>query len=248
MILALLACVDTDTSGLCTGGDTWMDCEHHTFVVEDRDVHWQAPEGDGPFGIVFLFQGSFAGTDLFWSGNSGLVFGGWQQVRMVSQLLDAGFVVVTPAADLFWNTNVPWWSEVWDTSPDAALMEALFAEVDGGTFGDVDPTDWHAAGISSGGYMSSRMAIEFPDRFVSIAIESGSYATCLGMFCSIPALPDDHPPTLFLHGELDNIVPVGTMRDYDEALDIETRVVTDPWGGHGWIPGAAEEVVAWFVG
>lgn len=246
MIFALLACVDTDTTGLCTGGDTWMDCEHHTLTIEGREVSWQAPEGAGPFGIVFLFQGSFAGTDLFWSGNAGLVFGGWEQVRMVSQLLDAGFVVVTPAADSVWTTNLPWWADVWDTSPDAPLMDALFAEVDAGAFGDVEPGDWHAAGISSGGYMTSRMAVEFPERFASVAIESASYATCVGVFCSIPALPEDHPPTLFLHGELDNVVPVGTMRDYEEALDVETRVVTDPWGGHGWIPGAAEEVVSWF--
>jgi predicted esterase len=63
-------------------------------------------------------------------------------------------------------------------------------------------------------------------------------------------LPADHPPTLFLHGEQDVVVPIGTMRDYaDELQDqgIDVRVVTDPSEGHAWLPAAPTELRDWFL-
>ena len=96
----------------------------------------------------------------------------------------------------------------------------LFDELDAGTFGPVDPRRMYATGISSGGYMSSRMADAYPGRFRALAIQSASYAWCSGPACTIPTLPEDHPPTLFLHGALDLTVPLYTMDLYhDELVD-----------------------------
>jgi len=108
----------------------------------------------------------------------------------------------------------------------------------------------HATGISSGGYMTSRMAISYTEYFKSLVIESASYCTCGGALCLIPSeLPDDHPPVLFLHGELDITVPVFTMRwYYDKLVDmgIETQAVVDLLATHQWISEAPDLVYRWF--
>ena len=63
-------------------------------------------------------------------------------------------------------------------------------------------------------------------------------------------LPSDHPPTLFLHGENDLTVPVGTMHTYAnrlEAQGIEVHTVVDPDAGHAWLEVAPDEIPAFFL-
>ncbi len=68
--------------------------------------------------------------------------------------------------------------------------------------------------------------------------------------CSLPAtLPADHPPTLFLHGELDNIVPISTMWPYEMELvnqGISTSTEIDPDAGHQWLTAGVARIPAWF--
>src|SRR5947208_14122972 len=92
------------------------------------------------------------------------------------------------------------------------------------TFGPLDASRRYAMGISSGGCMTSRMAVSYDGAFRAFAIASASYATC-GATCTVPALPPDHPPTLFLHGGMDNIVPVSAMTPYRDELRADGRVV-----------------------
>jgi dipeptidyl aminopeptidase/acylaminoacyl peptidase len=127
----------------------------------------------------------------------------------------------------------------------------MLDQMSAGQFGAIDMTRLYATGISSGGYMTSRMAVSYPGRFRALAIESGSYATCLGPLCTIPSsLPTDHPPTLFLHGDADTIVPIATARAYYDALvsqGIEAKFIEDPTAGHQWIPEAPDAVTSWFL-
>jgi hypothetical protein len=46
MLILLAACTATDTTGPCTGADSWMECAHETLTLDGRDVHWQAPADD----------------------------------------------------------------------------------------------------------------------------------------------------------------------------------------------------------
>lgn len=99
--------------------------------------------------------------------------------------------------------------------------------------------------------MTSRMAWSYRGRFRSLAIESGSYFYCAGPLCDKPAggIPADHPPTLFLHGDLDPIVPAYTETKYHKALagaGVETKMVTQPDAWHQWIKAAPVEIPAWF--
>ena len=129
-------------------------------------------------------------------------------------------------------------------------MEQIFDALDDQSFGPLDPIAMFAAGISSGGYMTSRMAIQYADRFHALAIESASYATCGGPLCDVPDdLPTNHPPTLFLHGGDDKIVPISTAQTYFGKLEdrgVPVRFVTDSLAGHQWLDAAPGEITAFF--
>ena len=232
-----------DPDGACTDDGTTVHCPRHTDTLSDRAVHWKrgGPEARP---AVILFQGSTVSAVHTFDGTAGDAWGGLYQARLAAQLVDAGYLVVAPEAAIngltFWNTNVPPYAGSWEGAPDAKLMDAILGAFDdGSTFGAVDTTRLYAAGISSGGYMTSRMAVSYAGRFKALAIQSASYATCLGSVCNLPdSMPADHPPTVFLHGEKDGLVPLSSMTPYRDALKAQgTEVQTelDAEAGHEWL-------------
>jgi dienelactone hydrolase len=255
---------DESQGSLCMLSDEMVSCPHHTSTLEtgttgliNRDVHWMVPFGSPPddgWPAVLIFQGSVFNPEHNWKGTITDLYGAYYQVLVLKNLLDAGYVVLTPEAHLggetFWDTNVPLYANNWENAPDHDFMLAIFQAIDDGVFGQIDSSRMYATGLSSGGYMTSRMAVSYPGRFKSLAIMAGSYATCMGILCTVPdTLPADHPPTLFLHGQNDLAVPVYTMEPYEEKLrlmGIETRKVINDACGHEWIPEAPEEVLGWF--
>ena len=248
-----------DAGGPCTVTAASAICHTQPVVTitngsDARRVYWAGPAAAAPPGgrpAVILYQGTGFGPATSWDVSVGTTtaFGGYYQVALIASLIDAGFVVVQPEAQggVAWDTNS---GGNYDTSADGVFIPQLLAGVASGTFGPVDMTRLYATGISSGGYMTSRMAVSYAGKFRALAIESGSYATCLGPLCSVPTpLPSDHPPTLFLHGGADNIVPISTARTYYQDLlaqGIPTRFVEDASAGHQWLSTAPGEVTQWF--
>ncbi|MFK7992116.1 MAG: plasmid partitioning protein [Sandaracinaceae bacterium] len=221
-----------------------------------REVHWQVPLGEPPadgWPVVFVFQGSLFTAELFWLAFDTDAFGYWNQVRLIQALLDGGFAVLTPEAKVggatAWDTNIPPASVAWESSADHRFMLDLFDAIEEGRFGPLDPNRWYATGISSGGYMTSRMDEAYRSRFRALAIHSASYATCAGAVCAVPDSVDAaHLPTLFLHGTADLVVPASTMelyRDRLDALGVETQTLTEPVG-HAWLDAAPDAIAAWF--
>jgi predicted esterase len=260
-IVALAACSSPETSAFCDQNGWRLQCEHHTTVLETkagrREVFWQVPDGPPPEGgwpVVLFFQGAFVPAEKMWDASERAMFGMYDQVRTIETLLAHGYGVITPTAPLrgltTWSTNVPPWSSSWEGSPDDHLVDLILERVERGDFGRLDPAKLHAVGLSSGGYMSSRMALAYPGRFRSLVIASGSYATCLGPLCNVPdQLPADHPPTRFLHGGLDVFIPAWTMAGYRDRLEeqgIETESVISPFLGHSWPKDSPELVLGWF--
>ncbi len=239
-----------------------MSCAYETITLlsgitglAPRDVHFQTPLGEPPaagWPVAIIFQGSIATASLNWVGVEDGPFGMWHQVDTTRALLDGGYAVLTPEAKLggatFWDTNVPPFSVLWEQSSDHQLVLDLLAGIEEGTFGALDPTRLYAGGISSGGYMSSRFAITYPN-VRAIAVHSASYAACAGPVCVVPELPEEHPPTLFLHGGLDPVVPIWTMELYRDALvgqGTAVEVLLEPAAQHEWIPAAPGGIVGWF--
>ncbi len=266
MLLSCLTCLacggdDPHGSDPCTETKDQLKCPHHTLTLEGdvfgRQVHFKAPVGEAPdagWPVVIAYQGSFHTAGDMWSAHPNDEYGGWFQAELLRALVDRGFLVVTPEAHLsgatYWDTNVPPWDVDWNDAPDNQLVKVMLKALAEGKFGPADTARLYATGISSGGYMTSRMGISYPGKFRALAIQSASFATCGGPLCDVPhPLPSPHPPTLFLHGEKDGIVPISTMRDYAAALDdagVEEEQVVDPDAGHQWLSVAPERVPAFF--
>ncbi|MBX3248659.1 MAG: hypothetical protein KF901_15895 [Myxococcales bacterium] len=232
-------------------------CAQETATLDaggfSRTLYFQTPLGAAPaagWPAVLLFHGAFVEGRSVWRGERLGAFGAYWQTDVVRALLDAGFAVLTPLArDGAWDTNLAPWRDDWPRAPDHALMRALFDAIDRGDLGPLDGDRLFATGLSSGGYMSSRVALAYPGRVRAIAIASASYMTCGGAFCAVPTLAGDHPPTLFLHGERDGVVPIGTMRLYEAELaraGVTPRVVVDRDADHEWLRVSASEITAFF--
>lgn len=261
MLVAVAACspAPVPAGSRCTTNALVLSCPHHTTTIvaagEARQVRWQVPRGAAPAGgwpTVIMFQGTGATPALTWTASPVEPFGAYAQTQVVQRLLDNGFAVLTPATHLggvtFWDTNNPLVANYFDSN-DHALMLRIFDELDAGRFGEARATSLFATGISSGGYMTSRMAVSYPGRFKAIAIAAGSYADCIGPICDVGPIPDDHAPTLFLHGALDPVVPLFTMDAYHDKLrarGIETRRIVDPLALHRWIDASPGAVLNWF--
>lgn len=229
-------------------------CAHHDTSVGGRQVLWQLPQGTPPssgWPVAILFQGTGFPADDYWDAPVSAPFGGGVEPRLVQRLLDDGYAVVTPETKLwrtFWDTNVFPWNVAWSVSPDAVFVDAVLHDIDHGRFGALDGGSLYVAGISSGGYMASRLAVTRPWRVRALVVQSASYAWCGGAFCMVPTLSPDHPPTLLLHGRRDAIVPESTTHLYAQALvraGVAVSLVVDD-GGHAWSPQAPQLVSEWF--
>ncbi|MEP6861074.1 MAG: prolyl oligopeptidase family serine peptidase [Deltaproteobacteria bacterium] len=236
-------------------------CDHATTSLDDstasRDVAYEVPLGVAPasgWPAVIFYQGSFVtGTSAF-AAQVGAPFGEYNLTLTIKALLDGGYAVIAPNAaqmgSTFWETNVPPYSTSWTGSPDDVLVTHMLAAIGAGTFGTIDPARLYAMGISSGGFMTSRMAVSYPGVFRALADHSGSYATCSAI-CAVPTpLPADHPPVLFLHGDTDAIVPMSAVQPYFadlQAEGIEAQLVTDPNAGHEWLAAGVITIPAWFT-
>ncbi|ERI52541.1 plasmid partitioning protein [Pseudomonas sp. EGD-AK9] len=233
----------------CSYQSAWID----SGLVGQRQVIYQTPLGTPPaagWPVVLIYQGSFFPLDDF-TYYSNMPFGGFYEGKLIQRLLDNGYAVVAPSApaDLFWQTNIPGLAQHYELSTDYDFLGNVLEAIAAGHFGPLDASRQYATGISSGGYNSSRMAVSFPGRFKALAIQSGSYATCSGPLCSVPTLPADHPPTLFVHGFVDLTVPWWSMELYYDRLlhqGIPTARHTEALGGHEWFASSPGKILAWF--
>ncbi len=249
-----------DGGSVCHASGTTITCDHQATMLSDgtamRQITYAVPLGTPPSGgwpAVVYFQGSFVpGHEAFQASTSD-AFGMYQLTLTIAALLDRGYVVVAPDAQsngsTYWQTNIPPYATSWSGCADDVLMRALLASLGKGTFGPVATSRLYAMGISSGGFMTSRMAVSYAGTFRALADHSGSYATCSDV-CVVPTpLPANHPPTLFLHGDTDAVVPSSSIQPYLSDLQSEgfsTQLVTDPSAGHQWLSEAVTAIPDWF--
>ena len=238
----------------CAVTPTTVNCSHVSATVGGREVDWQVPVGTPPpsgWPAVVLLQASLYPPSSTWSGDAGAAFGIYNYLLLEAMLLDNGFAVIEPTADNsgnFWDTNFP----NYDTSGDATFIPIFLNAIQAGTFGSIDRTRLFASGMSSGGFMTSRMAVSYPGWFVALAVQSGGYASCAGGIACTPTLPlpANHPPTLFLHGALDVAVPVSDSESYYQDLvaqGTETEIIMDAQIIHEVLKVAPQAVTCWFL-
>jgi len=254
-LVALATCGDPGSR--CERTDATLTCTSRTTTLAGRTVTYELPLGAPPaagWPSAIYYQGSLVPGGRSFAATEGAPLGQFELTETVAALLDGGYAVIAPDAEgdgtLAWETNVPPCASHWSSCSDDAVVLALLAATADGTFGPLDPARRYAMGISSGGFMTSRMAVSYPGAFRALAIASGSYATCSAT-CSVPDLPADHPPTLFLHGDADPLVPLATMTPYRDKL-LATGHVADSvirtGAGHEWLPEGKTAIPAWFDG
>lgn len=267
LLLLGLAASGAQAASVCTdtvsGTSHTLNCPYKSKTVYSaygipRIVRYQLPAGTPPVSgwpAVLLFQPSV--FPIFWTAPDSTPAGAYYQVQTIQTLLDAGYAVVEPPTNYargfqYWDTNTPGMdtSINYTTTDDYGFLNNVFNGVVGGQYGPINGNRLYATGMSSGGYNTSRMAVSFQARFRALAVQSGSYANCLGFYCTIPnPLPANHPPTLFLHGGSDNTVPVSTMEAYYNQLQsqgIDSRKVVAPGLTHEYLPQAPSEILNWF--
>ncbi|WP_439653239.1 extracellular medium-chain-length polyhydroxyalkanoate depolymerase [Pseudomaricurvus albidus] len=224
-------------------------------ALTSREVKYELPLGQPPAGgwpVAIVYQGSLFPVEF--SRTTSAPFGGFYELKTIKKLLDNGYAVLAPRApaELAWLTNAATVvsDNLYHTTTDYTFLTNVLQAIKDGTFGPLNPDRQYATGISSGGYNSSRMAVSFPGEFKALVIHSGSYAECLGPVCVVPLqLPDDHPPTYFIHGLVDTIVPWSTMDSYYDRLrweGVTSDRHTNTLGGHEWFPESANLVLNWF--
>lgn len=219
----------------------------------EREIKWQLPLGTPPEGgwpVALMYQGT--GFPVEFSRKKYDAFGSYWEARTIKALLDAGYAVIAPraAAELVWLTNAAGPATNYKATTDYTFLNNVFTAIELGMFGPLNSDRKYATGISGGGYNTSRMAVTWPGEFKALVVQSGSYATCLGAVCFVPSsMPDNHPPTRFIHGFLDLIVPWWSMDTYYDRLlaeGITTDRITEIFGGHQWFSSSPEAVVSWF--
>jgi poly(3-hydroxybutyrate) depolymerase len=252
---------DAALASRCVVDASGVTCQSQALMlsdsVEQRTVTWERPLGVAPTGgwpAVIYFQGSFIPGHTAFAAVPGAAFGMYQMTLTIKALLDGGYTVISPDAisngSTYWQTNIPPYATNWPGCRDDVLMQAIFASMAKGDFGPVDSSHLYAMGISSGGFMTSRMAVSYAGKFRALADCSGSYATC-GPTCVVPTpLPSNHPPIIFLHGDMDNIVPMSAVQpSLDDLNNVGhvTKLVTDPNAGHEWLTAGPTAILAWFA-
>ncbi|NYZ64707.1 plasmid partitioning protein [Endozoicomonas sp. SM1973] len=235
-----------------------VECSYKVYAVPvnqhlSREVKYQLPLGKPPkegWPVVLFFQGNYFPIQFKRSTDDPL--GSYYETLAVKRLLDQGFAVLAPKAEaeLDWLTNSAGPFTQYELTSDYRFFKNVLSAIKQGTFGPINDNRKYATGMASGGYNTSRMAISFTNEFKALVIHSASYATCTGTTCSVPQLlPGAHPPTLFVHGFLDTVVPWWTMDQYYVKLqeqNIPTSRVTDYLAGHRWVPQSPTAMITWF--
>lgn len=220
--------------------------------VTSRDVYWEVPLGTPPtdgWPVAIIYQGTAEPVEFVRTSLS--LFGTYYEAKTIKKLLDSGYAVLAPraAAGVAWYTNTS--GILYELTTDYTFLNNLFDAIDLGVFGHLDGGRKYATGISSGGYNTSRMALTWPGEFKALVVHSASWATCGGALCVMPInMPEDHPPTKFIHGLFDPIAPWWAMDLYYdrllyEGIETERLTVSD---GHSWFSSSPNAVVNWFNG
>lgn len=103
-----------------------------------------------------------------------------------------------PARGAAWNAGRGLGCPLFPDVDDAGFLRALVAQVCAS--GGLDPSRVHLVGLSNGGRMAYRMAVEASDLFASIAVVAGAWDA------SGPA-PTRPVSTLIFHGTADQHIP-----------------------------------------
>ncbi|MDG6219400.1 MAG: prolyl oligopeptidase family serine peptidase, partial [Candidatus Thermoplasmatota archaeon] len=232
----------------------------HFESVDGRFFLWIQPQvdpGSDGYPVLFLFHGAsqHAFSWIFginkWSRN---------QMGFARQALDAGFVLILLQS----QRPVRLGPRAWDVfeqdstiNKDIAYVNSIISWIKETKADVMDVNTLFATGFSSGAFMCSRIALSSEQLFNAIALHSGCNADSITLTDRGPVfnftyshnISINHPPTLIVHGEQDQIVPVEGGKTYHDDLKkagIQTDILLSEEGGHIWLSEFNDEILLWF--
>ncbi len=209
-----------------------------TGINAPRDVRiWMDPdtvdELDGP--VVFYWHGT--------GGNPQEAVTGLGELG-ISEILDAGGIVVAPTADPLAGV-FPWYLVLGQQQDDLLVADEVLACAHQ-QFG-VDTTRIHSLGFSAGALHTAQMSIRRSSWIASVVLYSGGL-----IFGAMPEFeePDNDFPAMIFHGGAGDQVVVGfkqASEDYQKYLTAsgDFSFICDHGGGHT-IPDAQDSVMQFF--
>lgn len=232
---------------------------HFTFIY-GRFVLYiqptQQPSAEG-YPIIFLFHGA---SQHAFSWLIGLNKWNKNQMSFATEALDNGFFLIMLES----NRPIRPGPRAWDVfttnnseNNDIRYVQSIVSWLNESQL-QVNTNHLFCAGFSSGAFMCSRLALNCEHLFDAIAVNSGCNADSITLTSHGPVfdihssynLSADHPPTILLHGQKDQLVPVQCATNYYQDLrnsSVETQILIEPSQGHIWISAYNLDILNWFT-
>lgn len=227
--------------------------------IDGRRFLWQTPSTGVPktgYPVILLLHGASQHAEA-WFGE-GFIWGK-QQTTFTLMALEMGYIVIAPDS----LRPIPLGPRAWDAfaptvndSIDLPFIQSILRWI-GNTSFQADMNRVYCVGFSSGAFMTSRIAQTLGSYFAAMAVHSGSNADAIRLTLRGPVfnctpshfiLPT-HPPTILIHGEKDNFVPLSCSQSYYEELQwahIHSVLYIQDEGRHIWFPEYNEAIFTWF--
>lgn len=196
--------------------------------------------------VVIALHGKGQEVDVMFDGQS-------NQSSFTNEALRRGFLVIAPDSIEPICEGVKQWDHT-NQSIDFPFFENIFSW----TTNAWGAEKIYVVGMSSGGFMTERLALTYPQMIDAVVIHSGGSPengpinkneTCkLDFNTNALSIPTTHPPTYILHGDSDRLV------DYEIGLNlytnliksgIETEMYTKKWGRHLWFSDHNVAILEW---
>jgi poly(3-hydroxybutyrate) depolymerase len=227
--------------------------------LKTRFLLYKQPSTTPPengFPILFILHGAVQHAFAWF-----FPFNPWtkQQNMFLKDAIDEDFFVVAPESRRPFLIGPRSWDcfeEDISKNKDLQFIENIIEWLNTSNL-PVDTDNIFAAGFSSGAFMCSRIGYAMGEKFNALAVHSGVNCESIKITIFGPVfdcessldLPDNHPPTIIVHGEKDSFVPFECANHFYNELvrfGIEANITTDPEGGHTWLSQFNNEILDFF--
>jgi len=261
MVVALTAVIQFNSNSQGTAGIMKKPVSYELKEISGRHVYCVHPEGMPPangWRVIILLHGRGQSGGA-WFGKGPLSMG--EQKTFPQDALRANYAILAPDSGKNPISGARQWDcmhRVVERSEDLLFFRDLLNWVKKNDWARLDAGQAYVAGISSGGFMASRLAHVFPSRIRAVCIVSAGNADSVKMGHKLVSIFDSsttqtisvsHPSALILHGTADRLVPVDMARRYFhdlQAAGVRVRYEEIPGGRHAWHAAFNKIILEWF--
>lgn len=238
--------------------------QQEIILSDNRTFYLKTPAINPPYPVIIAIHGRGQSAQAFLSKEKGTeTFPHERQGQFTEDALAAGYAVLIP------DSGIPFCgkdgAKQWhysENSEDVKFFGEIFDYIQNNP--QLNGNRVYVAGISSGGFMTSRLAMRFSDKIKAVYINSAGdadmseqYETKGILKCnstvtfdkSVPIVPKNHPKALIIHGDADGLVPFEMDELYAQGLQnagVEHEFIAVPGGTHTWFVEYNNKILDWF--